>query len=101
MLVDQQYRRGVDVLFFGRKCKANPLLAELARRFDCPIRGLRVMRLRNRNTFRGEITEPIELRRDSYGKIDVQNAMQTITSIVERWVREDPGQWLWLHGRWH
>ena len=39
MLVDQYYSRGVDVTFFGRRTKANPLLARLARHFDCPIHG--------------------------------------------------------------
>src|SRR5712691_8110597 len=30
MLVDQHFTQGVDVTFFGRRCKANPLLARLA-----------------------------------------------------------------------
>ena len=45
MLVDQYYVRGVDVIFFGRRTKANPLLARLARHFDCPIHGARMVRL--------------------------------------------------------
>src|SRR5581483_1638315 len=45
MIVDQYYTRGVDVTFFGQRTKANPLLARLARHFDCPIHGLRVVRL--------------------------------------------------------
>jgi Kdo2-lipid IVA lauroyltransferase/acyltransferase len=100
MLVDQHYGRGVDVTFLGRTCKANPLLAQLARRFECPIRGLRVVRQRDRNIFRGELTGPIDLPRGSDGKIDVQGATQAITSVVEKWIREHPGQWLWLHNRW-
>ena len=31
MLVDQYYVNGVDVTFFGRRCKANPFIARLAR----------------------------------------------------------------------
>ena len=41
MLVDQYYVRGVPVTFFGRPTRANPLLARLARHFDCPIHGVR------------------------------------------------------------
>ena len=42
MLVDQHFCRGVDVMFFGRRCKANPTVARLARQFDCPVVGVRV-----------------------------------------------------------
>ena len=45
MLVDQHYVNGVDVTFFGRRCKANPFIARLARHIDCPIHGTRVVRL--------------------------------------------------------
>ena len=100
MLVDQRYGRGVDVTFFGRTCRASALLAQLARRFECPVRGLRVVRLQDRNMFRGELTGPIDLPRGPDGAIDVQGATQAITSIVEQWVRQNPGQWLWIHNRW-
>jgi KDO2-lipid IV(A) lauroyltransferase len=99
MLVDQYYVRGVPVTFFGQRTRANPLLARLARHFDCPIHGVRVIRLPG-GRFRGEITEAIEPARDPGGGIDVAGTMQIITSIVEGWVREHPDQWLWLHQRW-
>jgi KDO2-lipid IV(A) lauroyltransferase len=101
MLVDQHLTTGVDVMFFGRKCKANPLVAQLARRFECPIRGIRAVRQRHdRNTFVADVTAPLDFPRDAGGKIDVQATMQAVTSIVEGWVREFPEQWLWLHRRW-
>ncbi|HET9716565.1 MAG TPA: lipid A biosynthesis lauroyl acyltransferase [Pseudolabrys sp.] len=99
MLVDQYYGRGVDVTFFGRRTKANPLLARLARHFDCPIHGTRVVRLPN-HRFRAELTEEIEPVRDERGKIDVAATTQRITTVVENWIREYPEQWLWLHRRW-
>ncbi len=100
MLVDQHYTKGVDVIFFGRRCKANPLIAMLARQLECPIFGLRIIRLPDRNRFRGEITEPIETPRDANGRIDIVGTMQAITNVIEGWVREYPEQWLWLHRRW-
>jgi len=99
MLVDQYYVRGVDVTFFGRRTKANPLLARLARHFDCPIHGTRVVRLPN-HRFRAELTEEIKPPRDSDGKIDIAGTTQIIMSIIEGWIREHPEQWLWLHRRW-
>ncbi|MEI8146562.1 MAG: lipid A biosynthesis lauroyl acyltransferase, partial [Alphaproteobacteria bacterium] len=99
MLIDQHLNRGVDVTFFGRTVKANPTIAKLAREFECPVHGARVIRLPG-NRFRLEQTEGLDLPRDAEGKIDVQASMQVMTSIIETWVREHPEQWLWLHRRW-
>ncbi|HEY7577978.1 MAG TPA: lipid A biosynthesis lauroyl acyltransferase [Acetobacteraceae bacterium] len=99
MLVDQHFTRGVDVTFFGRRCKANPSIARFARRFECPVVGVRVIRLSDRR-FRIAAEGPFELPRDADGRIDVAQSTQMITSVVERWVRENPGQWLWFHRRW-
>jgi KDO2-lipid IV(A) lauroyltransferase len=99
MLVDQHFSRGVDVSFFGRRCKANPSVARLARRFDCPVVGVRVIRLPDRG-FRIEGFGPYELPRAGDGQIDVVAATQMITTIVEGWIREYPGQYLWFHRRW-
>src|SRR5712672_686440 len=36
MLVDQYLTNGVEVTFFGRKTRANPMLARLLRQIECP-----------------------------------------------------------------
>jgi Kdo2-lipid IVA lauroyltransferase/acyltransferase len=100
MLVDQYYVRGVEVTFFGRRTRANPLLARLAQHFNCPIRGARIIRLPGGHRFRGELTEEIQSVRDAAGQVDIAGTMQVITTIVEGWIREHPEQWLWLHRRW-
>jgi KDO2-lipid IV(A) lauroyltransferase len=99
MLVDQYLSNGVEVTFFGRKTRANPMLARLRRQVDCPIHGTRVIRLPN-NRFRAELSEEVKPVFDASGQIDVQGTMQAITDVVEGWVREYPDQWLWLHRRW-
>lgn len=99
MLVDQNFSPGVDVTFFGRRCKANPLIARLAARYGCPIHGARAIRLPG-NRFRVELTEAIPPVRSADGSVDLAATMQKITSIVEGWIREYPEQWLWLHQRW-
>lgn len=99
MLVDQHFGRGVDVTFFGRRAKANPMLARLARQVDVPIHGVRVMRLPN-HRFRIEVSDEVVPVRDADGKVDVQGTTQAITSVIEGWIREAPEQWLWLHRRW-
>ena len=100
MLVDQRFGRGPRVEFLGRPAASNPLLARLARRFDdCPVHGARAIRLPN-GRFRLEITEEIALPRNEAGRVDVEAATALVNRIVEGWVREHPGQWLWMHRRW-
>jgi Kdo2-lipid IVA lauroyltransferase/acyltransferase len=99
MLVDQHYGNGPEVTFFGRSCRVNPMLARLARHVDCPIYGTRAVRLSD-GRLRVDLVGPIEAPRDPDGRVNVQGTMQTITSVVEGWVREHPEQWLWLHRRW-
>ena len=99
MLVDQYLTNGVEVTFFGRKTRANPMLARLLRQIECPIHGVRIIRLPG-HRFRAELSEEVKPVRDAAGQIDIQGTMQAITSVVEGWIREYPDQWLWLHRRW-
>jgi KDO2-lipid IV(A) lauroyltransferase len=99
MLVDQYFGRGVDVTFFGRSVKANPLLARLVRQVEVPIHGVRIVRLPGRR-FRAELSDEVKPVRDAQGRLDVAATMQAVTAVIEGWVREHPEQWLWLHRRW-
>ena len=58
------------------------------------------MRKPDGNNFSVDITDPVAPVRDADGRIDIAGTMQSITSVVEGWVREHPEQWLWLHRRW-
>ena len=100
MLADQHYSKGVEVTFFGRPCLANPLIAMLARQTELPIYGMRVVRQPDGNSFWGEVSDPVEPARDAAGRIDIKGTMQSITSVIEGWIRQYPEQWLWLHRRW-
>ncbi len=99
MLVDQYLTNGVEVTFFGRKTRANPMLARLLRQVECPVHGVRIIRLPG-HRFRAELSDEVQPVRDAAGKIDIQGTTQAITSVVESWIREYPDQWLWLHRRW-
>jgi KDO2-lipid IV(A) lauroyltransferase len=99
MLVDQYYTKGVDVTFFGRPARTNPLIARLAQHYDCPIYGVHMVRHPS-NKFRLHLTEPMSAVRDAQGNVDTVATMQMINDVIEGWVREHPEQWLWLHRRW-
>jgi KDO2-lipid IV(A) lauroyltransferase len=98
-LIDQHFSRGVVVDFLGRPALTNPLMAKLARHYEVPVHGARVIRLHG-HRFRLEITPALDLPRDKEGLIDVKAATAAMTKVVEGWVREYPEQWLWMHRRW-
>ncbi len=99
MLVDQKFTRGVETTFFGRTCQSNPMLGMMARQFDCDVYPARCVRLPG-NRFRLEIEDRLVLPRGPRGNVDVAATTQLLADVVERWVREDPGQWMWFHKRW-
>jgi len=99
LLVDQKFRRGIMVPFFGRAAPTNTLLAKLARRYNCPVHGARSVRLPG-GRIRLEITDELVLPRDKNGDVDIRGTTELVTSVVEGWVREYPEQWLWMHRRW-
>ena len=99
MVADQRFPAGPQVPFFGQPAASNPIVAKLARHFECPVHGARVIRLPG-GRYRLELTPPLDLPRDPDGDIDVPAATALIQSVIEGWVREHPEQWLWLHDRW-
>ena len=99
VLVDQKFNNGVPTTFFDRPCLTSPLLAKLARQFECDVHPTRAIRLPG-NRFRLELHDKIDLPRDADGRVDVPATTQRLNDIVEGWVREHPGQWMWFHKRW-
>jgi KDO2-lipid IV(A) lauroyltransferase len=98
-LVDQKFMRGIRTTFFGRECTTSPLVPKLARQYDCDVYPARCIRLPG-GRFRLEISDRLELPRDAEGQVDVAATTQLLNDVVESWVRQDPGQWMWFHRRW-
>ena len=99
MLVDQKLNEGIPVPFFGRDAMTAPALAQLARRFACPVAPVRVERLEGAH-FRLTVYPPLTLAESGDREADTAAAMGQVNAIIEGWIRDRPEQWLWLHRRW-
>jgi len=99
MLVDQKMNDGIAVPFFGRDAMTTPALARLALRYDCVVLPCRVERVKGA-TFRLIVEDPIPLPRTGDVQADIKTLMTAVNATVERWVRQRPEQWFWLHRRW-
>ncbi len=96
---DQASRQGIPVDFFGRPAffATGPFaLAYAKRAVILPAFMRRVRGPRHEFTFE----EPIDLDRHAHEDEAVREGIRTFAGVLERRVREDPAQWLWMHKRW-
>ena len=99
LLVDQKMNDGVPVPFFGTDAMTAPALAQLALRLKCPVVPVRVKRLKGAK-FQVIVSPPMEFTPTGNRQADVLAYMTKINKIIESWIRDTPGQWLWIHNRW-
>ena len=99
MLVDQKMNDGIPVPFFGIKAMTAPAIAQLALRLNCPVVPVRVKRLKGAY-FQVIVKPPLIFSPSDDLQADVMAYMTMINLEIECWIRDTPGQWLWLHNRW-
>ncbi len=98
MLVDQKMNDGIAARLFGVRAMTAPALAQLALRFRCPVvpgRSLRIGPAR----YRFEAEPPLTLPESGDREADIAALTQAVNDTLERWIRDRPGEWLWLHRR--
>ncbi|MGC6484289.1 MAG: lysophospholipid acyltransferase family protein [Candidatus Puniceispirillales bacterium] len=103
MLVDQKLREGIMLDFFGHKASTAVAHVKAALRMDVPI--LMVQMVRVGGCHQKLIVRPLDLKVDGRGRKadmpeNVAEIASRINTIIEGWIRENPGQWLWHHRRW-
>lgn len=99
LLVDQKMNDGIAVPFFGRDAMTAPALAQLALRYDCAVIPARMERLGDCR-FRLTFHAPLAVAASGDRRRDVAVIMAAVNRRLEDWIRDRPGQWLWLHRRW-
>lgn len=99
MLVDQKLNEGLAVPFFGRPAMTTPALAQFALRFRCPVIPIRPQRL-GPARFRVICEKPLPLPDSGDRAADVLALTRDVNATLERWIRDQPQDWLWLHRRW-
>ncbi len=99
LLNDQKLDNGIAAPFFGRDAMTAPALASFALKFRCPVFPVHVVR-EGPARLNVIFEAPIPLPDTGDKQADVLALTTTANAILERWIREVPGSWLWLHRRW-
>lgn len=99
MLVDQKNNEGVPVPFFGRDAWTTPAAAAFALKL-----GARIVVAVNRRVggarFHVTVHDGPAFTPTGDEAADIRALTAIITARIEELVRDDPGQWLWIHNRW-
>lgn len=90
----------VPVEFFGRTAGATRGPAVFALRAGAPVIPAFAVRLENWTRHKLIIEEPLSLIRTGDISEDVARNTQLFQSVIERYVRRYPEQWLWMQKRW-
>lgn len=99
ILADQKLNEGIPAPFFGRPAMTAPTVALLGLRFDCDIMPVRVERLSGAR-FRLTVEPPLPPPNTGNRASDVAALTASVNATFERWIRERPAQWFWVHRRW-
>lgn len=100
IVIDQDARRdGIFVPFFGHPASTTRTLALVALRTEAAIvPTFSVPRDDGGYTIHYE--PPLEFPRTGDREADVERLTALCTGVIERWVRQHPELWLWMHRRW-
>jgi len=99
ILVDQSPREnGVPAKFLDRECWGTVGPVMLSRITAAPIFGVAMQR-ESDGRYTLEVLPQVQLAQGAVGQTIVENC-QRCQDVVGDAVRQNPGQWLWLHRRW-
>jgi KDO2-lipid IV(A) lauroyltransferase len=76
-----------------------PAMASFALKFQCPVFPVHVVRVAPAR-LQVIFEAPMALPNSGDKEADVLAMTTDMNGILERWIREKPGAWLWLHRRW-
>ncbi|MDR1476982.1 MAG: hypothetical protein LBI17_02540 [Rickettsiales bacterium] len=99
LVPDQKFYSGLPTSFFGAKVQSPQGAARLAAHFDCPLLPLQLVRvkgLRHKIIFH----PPFMPFKSKDRERDAIRTTQKINDMIEKWIRENPEQWFWVHDRW-
>ena len=99
MLVDQKMNDGIAAPLFGHQAMTAPAAAAFALRYHAPLVPVHVERL-GPLRFRLIVEQPLPLPDTGDRHADVAALTAAMNACLERWIRECPESWLWLHRRW-
>ena len=105
IMQDMDARRdGVLTNFLGLPASTHDGIVKLYQKFKCPVIPVRIARdsenpSRHSVTFTEILSDRLDKNGRPFGE-DLEASLELCNKVIENWIRETPGQWLWLMDRW-
>jgi len=102
ILADQRVGDGIKVPFFSRKALTSPSFAKLSLKYNIPLIPIRIIRQKDKNNFNIEVADPLKITQDKELTMDkkIYKITREINKTLEKWIKQYPEQWFWVHNRW-
>lgn len=98
-LFDQKFNEGDPIPFFGKEAMSYTSFIPLCQKYDYLIVPARVKRLANYQ-FSITLETPVETKDKTGKNREKEDVFLELNALLENWIKETPGAWLWQHKRW-
>jgi Kdo2-lipid IVA lauroyltransferase/acyltransferase len=99
--LNAQEKEGVFVDFFGVPASTTTSIAKLALKTESFVLPAFAVWEETKNKYVVYLEPPIDYEKTENHDEDVRKLTQSVTNVVEKYVRKYPEQWLWIHKRWN
>lgn len=93
ILIDQHMGQGAPLTFFGQPARTALSAAQMALKYNAVLIPCYAIRQNDGLHFRIELEEPVPVG-------SAEEMTQALNDSLEKRVRENMDQWLWIHRRW-
>ena len=96
-----QEKEGVFVNFFGVPASTTTSIAKLALNTNAVVLPAFAVWEESKRKYVVYLEPPVEYEKTANSEEDIKKLTQDITTVIEKYVRKYPEQWLWIHKRWN
>jgi len=100
ILADQKISDGEPVKFFHDEAITTTAIARIALKYNIPLIPARSIRIGKNFKFRVEVEKPLAFQKTNDINRDILHLTRQVNLTLERWIKEYPSQWFWVHNRW-
>ena len=94
-MVDQKLTEGITAKLFNKDCYTTRIPAQFAKKYSYKLVPISMKRIK-KYFFEIDILDEI-----NYSKEDTElQITNRINNVIEKMIKENPGQWIWTHKRW-